>query len=339
MHWLTGRLQAFKDAAGKPLRLSGVNMDITERKKAEESLRQSESMYRALIETTSTGFVIIDQQGRVIEANSEYVRLTGHRNLDEIRGRSVIEWTADYEKEKNANAVKECFEKGKVRNLEIDYVDADGKITPIEINATVVEIGGARQILTLCRDITERKQAEEALRESERFIKSVAEASPYWFYVFDLDKMGLSYANRPILRSLGYPADVQTVDMLDAFREFMPPEEMPHLARLLEEWNTLPDGRVRGDEYRLRHADGTIHYFEGREIVFTRRPDGTVRQVLGLLLDMTDRKRAEEELKQTRQQLQDVIDGTTAAIILVKDLEGRYHSGQPLLREICEHPA
>ena len=68
--------------------------------------------------------------------------LTGHRSLDEIRGRSIIEWTADYEKEKNASAVRECFKKGSVRNLEIDYVDADGKITPIEINATVFEMSG-----------------------------------------------------------------------------------------------------------------------------------------------------------------------------------------------------
>ena len=149
----------------------------------------------------------------------------------------------------------------------------------------------------------ELREAQDALRESERFIKSIAEASPHWFYVFDFDSMGLSYANRPILRDLGYTADVQTVDVLDAFRAFMPAEEMPHLARLLEEWRTLPDGRIRDDEYCLRHADGTLRYFAGREIVFARRPDGTVRQVLGLLLDITDRKRAEQALKESQMDL------------------------------------
>jgi PAS domain S-box-containing protein len=144
----------------------------------------------------------------------------------------------------------------------------------------------------------------EALRESERFIRSVAEASPHWFYVFDFDRMGLSYANRPILRDLGYPPEVHTtVTGLEAFRAFMPPEEMPHLARLLQEWQTLPDGLVRDDEYLLRHADGSLRYFAGREIVFARRPDGSVQRILGTLLDITGRKRAEEALRAANDEL------------------------------------
>ena len=92
--------------------------------------------------------------------------------MSEIVGRSVIEWTADYEKEKNAAAVAECLKKGYIRNLEIDYVDLRGNITPIEINATYLEFEGAAQILTLCRDITERKHAEELSRQTEeKFMK------------------------------------------------------------------------------------------------------------------------------------------------------------------------
>ena len=144
----------------------------------------------------------------------------------------------------------------------------------------------------------------EALRDSERFIKSVAEASPHWFYVLDLDSMRLSYANRPLLRDLGYPPEVHnTVTGLEAFRAFMPQAELPHLARLIEEWRTLPDGQVRDDEYCLCHADGTLRYFAGRELVFARRSDGTVQRILGLLLDITDRKLAEEALRQSREDL------------------------------------
>ena len=149
-----------------------------------------------------------------------------------------------------------------------------------------------------------RMHGEQALRESERFTKSVAEASPNWFYVFDLDSMGLSYMNRPILRDLGFPPEVQSgVTELDAFRTFMPPEEMPHLARTIQEWETLADGCVRDDEYRLRHVDGTWRHFAGREVVFARRPDGTVRRILGSLVDVTARKRAEEALRDSAAEL------------------------------------
>jgi PAS domain S-box-containing protein len=119
-----------------------------------------------LIETTDTGYVIIDQDGLVRDANSEYVRLTGHHDLSEIVGRSVMEWTAESEKEKNAEAVKACFDKGYIRNLEIDYVDAKGNVTPIEINATCMQIEREKFTITICRDITERKKAEDKLQQT-----------------------------------------------------------------------------------------------------------------------------------------------------------------------------
>ena len=143
-----------------------VLTDITESKRVKDALQKNLTLYRGIIEVTDTGFVILDQKGNVIDANQEYLRLSGHENISQIRGRNVVEWTADYEKEKNAEAINKCFRDGQTRNLKIDYVNAKGKITPIEINASVVKVDGAQQILTLCRDITERRQAEETIRHA-----------------------------------------------------------------------------------------------------------------------------------------------------------------------------
>ena len=133
-----------------------------------DELKKSEEKYRALIETTDTGYVIIDGKGVVLDANREYVRLTGRKTLDEIKGRSVIEWTAKYDLKRNAHKVKKCFEKGFVRNLEIDYVGKNGKIIPIEVNATVLQTKKTPIIVTLCRDITERKKAEQKLLQQKQ---------------------------------------------------------------------------------------------------------------------------------------------------------------------------
>jgi two-component system, cell cycle sensor histidine kinase and response regulator CckA len=73
------------------------------------ALEESEALYRALMETTNTGFVIVESTGEVIDANHEYVRLTGHNSLDEIRRRSVTEWTAEHDKERNRTAVEQCI--------------------------------------------------------------------------------------------------------------------------------------------------------------------------------------------------------------------------------------
>ena len=146
-----------------------LQKEVMERTAAEEALRKSEMQYQALVETTNTGFVIIDAEGRVLDANAEYVRLSGHRDPADIRGRSVVEWTAGHEKDRNAEAVRQCMQAGLIRNLEIDYTDARGKVTPVEINATVVEQDGVPRILALCRDITRRKwEQEESQRLRER---------------------------------------------------------------------------------------------------------------------------------------------------------------------------
>ncbi|OGS47843.1 MAG: hypothetical protein A3J79_14555 [Elusimicrobia bacterium RIFOXYB2_FULL_62_6] len=152
--------------------LLGNFRDVTGRREAALALKRSETLHRALIDTTDTGYVVIDDKGRVLDANKEYVRFTGCARLSDIRGRSVLEWTAPYHRKRNEEAVRACARDGQVRNLEIDYIRKDGGTVPIEINATVMEIDGKPQILSLCRDISERKKTIGALNDS---LKELAE--------------------------------------------------------------------------------------------------------------------------------------------------------------------
>jgi PAS domain S-box-containing protein len=150
-----------------------IARDVSARKGADELLRASEERYRALVETTGTGFVIIDLQGRVLDANREYLRLTGREQLSAILGRSVVEWTAAHHAEKNARAVEQCARDGLIRQLEVDYVDGQGRVTPVEINATVVATGGTARILTLVRDITPRKEAQTQILAYQQQLRAL----------------------------------------------------------------------------------------------------------------------------------------------------------------------
>ena len=146
------------------LRQRVVELEAVEasRQQTEEALRTSEKRYRALVETTGTGYCILDAEGRVRSANAEYVRLTGHHTLEEIAGRGVVEWTAEYDRERNAAEVAKCFERGSVRNLEIDYVDRAGQITPVELTSAVTRTLNAFTVVVITSRITPNRTAFEA---------------------------------------------------------------------------------------------------------------------------------------------------------------------------------
>jgi two-component system, cell cycle sensor histidine kinase and response regulator CckA len=161
VRWHKWTHNAIFDSEGHIVEYQATGRDVTASKLAEEALRQSEEKYKFLVETTHTGYVILDSSGRVIDANQEYVRMTGHEALEEILGRSVIEWTAEYDLERNAKEVRKCAETGHVRRLLIDYAGKDGRITPIEINADVMNIDDTVRIYTLCRDVSGQRLLED----------------------------------------------------------------------------------------------------------------------------------------------------------------------------------
>jgi PAS domain S-box-containing protein len=154
-----------KDPQGRTAKLVGVSQDISERKRVEEALLSSEVKYRTVVEMTGTGYLIIDSQGRVLDANQQYVRLSGHGALREILGRSVLEWTAKGAKQQNAEAVAQCAKDGLIRNFVTEYVDGKGQATFVEVNATVEGKGESLRIVSLCRDVTARKRAQQAIQE------------------------------------------------------------------------------------------------------------------------------------------------------------------------------
>jgi len=280
-----------------------------ERRRSENALKESEEQYRSLVETTGTGYVILDKDGRVITANQEYLRLCGRSTLADIEGRAVTDWTAPHDLERNAREVEQCLEKGRVRVLEIDYQKPDGTIQPVEINASVIRSGPTPIILTLCRDISERRKADEALRESEVRLRTMIEQSPLSIQVLSPDGRTVQ-VNRAFEELWGVTLEnLKDYNML-ADEQLASLGIMSYIRRgFAGEAVTIPSV-----EYNSRKTLGVgkTTWVLGH-IYPVRDPAGTIRNVVIVHEDITERKRAERELAKKNEELMASYEQLTAS--------------------------
>ena len=296
-----------------------------ERIQAEMALRESEQKYRALLETTGTGYIILDLQGRVLEANAEYVRLTGHKTLREILGRTVVEWTAAHDRERNAAELEHCARTGAVRTLEIDYAGPDGVLRPVEINATLVETSKGARVLSLCWDITERKQAEEALRKRDELNRTILATAMDGFFGIDFanDPRGtITEVNDAYCRMTGYCRDellqMRLTDLEAAETADMVTE---HRDRILT---------TGADQFETRHRCK-----DGHEIqldISSSKLAGSDCRTFSFVRDITQRKQAEEALRRSEERYRTLFELSPDGILL-EDTNGDVLDAN---RAICE---
>jgi PAS domain S-box-containing protein len=286
---------------GKTL-LAGYTIDITEHKKAEQALRGSEEKFRKLIETTDTGYVIINEFGFVLDANQNYINMSGHNSLNEILNHNVLEWTLETDKDNNSKAIKQCANEGFIRDFKINYIHSDGRVIPIELNATAVKQESGIKILTLCRDISERKRAEEALKESEEKFRRLHEDGPLGIALTNIN-YNFILANNTFCNILGY-SEKELSEL--TFKDITHPD---YLSVDAENVNRLLNGEIRIYKTEKRYVRKDKNIIWGSltlSSIFSN--DGQFLYFVVMLEDITERKIAEKALYESEKKYRLIIE-------------------------------
>jgi len=319
-----------RDASGNPYAVFGISTDITERKRIEDALRDSEERTRLIIETALDAVVTIDSDGMIAGWSPQAEKTFGWK-MDEVRGRSLAETIIpERYREAHRRGMQRFLATGEGpvlnKRIELSALHRDGREFPVELAITPIQTGTGKVFSAFVRDITDRKQAEEALRASEERFRTLAESLPQlvWTcrpdgYCDYLSRQWVEYTGSPAEKQFGY-----------GWAEHLHPEDRE---RVQGEWEKATK---RGDlfdvEFRIRRADGVYRWFKTRAVPL-RDATGHIVKWFGSNTDFEDFKQSEQKLRTHLGRL-DLLHHITRAIGERQDL-GSIH--QVVIRNLEEN--
>jgi PAS domain S-box-containing protein len=292
----------------------GTCIDITERKQIQAALAQSEANFRLLTEKTAVGIYVI-QDGKLAYVNPSFAKTFGYLQ-QEINGKLTLE---DLIHPDDLPVVMTKVQErmgGRTEATSSVYraIKQDGSLVHIEVHGMLLQFQGRPAIVGTLSDITERLRTEAALKMSEEQFRQLTEGSPVGIYIIQDGKF--VYVNPRLAEGAGYSRE-DIIGQLGP-RELTHPDDLALAMRTIGERMA---GKVadRGTEYRVIRKDGSLVHVEayGRLTEYQGRA-----AVMGTLIDVTERKRAEEELLNKTAVLEAQANSTIDGILVV-DGQGR----------------
>ena len=316
--WMSGYGHVTQEEDGQPIRASGIMVDITERRATQEALRQSEEQFRLLIQASSDS---------VYKMNADWTQmqqLLGKSFLADTAEPSVS-WLQTYIPDEDQEPVQQVIQAaiGTKSPFELEHRvrRADGSIGWTFSRAIPVldEQGAIWEWLGAASDITARKQAEQALRDSEARLQLALGAAQLGTFVWHLTE-DRTEADAQALAHFGLPPDTQAT-LADSLARIFHPDDGPrYVAAIAQAADPAGSGTLH-QEFRIRRADGERWMSVSATTVFEGSPP-VVSQIIGVLADITQRKQAATSLYHSEARLRTILDSAKDYAIFTADLAG-----------------
>ena len=265
--------------------------EIAERIRTDAALRESESRYRTLFETSPDMVIMVDMDHKILFANQQAAAMHGYRSAKNLVGKNFLELVAPEGKESLQESILKTMQHGPLREIEYQILMKDGSRFPAEMNVTMVfeDKGSPTGFLLDIRDITERKWAEQSLRLANAYNRSLIETSLDALVTITPDgKIG--DVNTATEKVTGYSrAELIGTDFHSYFSD-------PFKARLGYQ-KVFENGSVRDYDLEIRHKNGSITPVLYNASIF-RDEGGNVLGAFAIARDITDRKQFETQLVQ-----------------------------------------
>ncbi|MDD3090865.1 MAG: PAS domain S-box protein [Methanoregulaceae archaeon] len=263
-------------------------LDITERKRIKDALAYTEIHYRALFDSAGDAIVIHDLDGKIYEANAVATQKTGYTR-SQLETMNLSDIDPFITSSSLSSLVAEVRRKGSVLRESV-LCTSDNRTVPIEVSSRVIEYYRSPAIISIIRDISERKKAEGALQESERRYRQIGELIPFGVWITDGEGR-LTYASQSFLDLLGLSLDECRNE------NWMERLSIDQRQAAMNDWQQCVLGGCFWDyEYRIRNRTGQEIYVLSRGAPMMDET-GRIVSWVGLNLDISDRRQSENRLK------------------------------------------
>jgi len=286
----------------KVVATQGIFHNITERKKAEQALRESEQKYRTIFENVSDVIIRLDRYGKIVDINGRAEECFGYKP-EEVIGKNFAKIGVISLKDlpKMVKLFAEVVRGNHApTTLETEAKRKDGSPVPVEVTTALVKKDGKIEgTVAIIRDITERKKAEEELRKSEERFRTASQIASDVVYERDL-QTGIATFYGDIDSHLGYEPGEYPCTM-EGWRENVHPEDLAGIDR--QSIDQMEPGVPHSIEYRMRKKDGTYITWWDRIILIRDEETGKPIKFIGAATDITNRKNMEKQLQEKNEEL------------------------------------
>nr|WP_243415220.1 PAS domain-containing protein [Altererythrobacter segetis] len=295
VRWISSNTKVTFNEAGDVLSSIGAHLDITDRKRAEESLRESEARLRAILDAVPDCVKLFDDESRLTYINPRGLELLEAPDLETLNGSGHVPVMPEY--------LADCVDvhrrvlAGETVVWNYEIVGMNGDRHHVEAHSVPFALqGGGKAHMCISRDVSERKTAEDALRRSEQRLRLVQEATG--LADFEAEADGLAYVSGKLVEQLGLPAGTETITF-EELLEYVHPEDRERFRQEVE--SCLETRETFQSEFRIVHGiTGEVRWIYSRTKM-ERDENGNALRSIGAHLDITDRKRAEQALRESEE--------------------------------------